>query len=143
MYNLTLAFMNYWLMKTEPDTFSWDDLVRDKTTGWDGVRNFQARSNLKAMKKGDQAFVYHTGDEKSVIGVAKITKEGYPDPKDNEWVAVEIAPVKKLKKPITLAQIKADKRLNNMVLVKASRLSVQPVRPEEFDLIVSLSEAGD
>ena len=132
--------MNYWLLKTEPDTFSWDDLVRDKKTGWDGVRNFQARSHLKAIKKGDLAFVYHTGEEKSVVGIAKITKENYPDPKDNEWVAVEIAPVNKLKNPVTLAQIKADKRFTNMVLVKASRLSVQPVKKEEFDMIVALSE---
>jgi len=132
--------MNYWLMKTEPSTFSWDDLVRDKKTGWDGVRNFQARNNLKAMKKGDQAFVYHSNDDKAIVGIAKITKENYPDPKDNAWIAVEIAPVKKLKNPITLAQIKADKRLANMVLVKASRLSVQPVKAEEFDLIISLSE---
>jgi predicted RNA-binding protein with PUA-like domain len=132
--------MNYWLLKTEPDTFSWDDLVRDKKTGWDGVRNFQARSHLKAMKKGDLAFVYHTGEEKSVVGIAKITRENYPDPKDNEWVAVEIAPVNKLKNPVALAQIKADKRFTNMVLVKASRLSVQPVKKEEFDMIVALSE---
>ncbi len=132
--------MNYWLLKTEPDTFSWDDLVRDKKTGWDGVRNFQARSHLKAIKKGDLAFVYHTGEEKSVVGIAKITKDNYPDPTDNEWVAVEIAPVNKLKNPVTLAQIKADKRFTNMVLVKASRLSVQPVKKEEFDMIVALSE---
>lgn len=132
--------MNYWLLKTEPETFSWDDLARDKKTGWDGVRNFQARSHLKAMKKGDLAFVYHTGDEKAVVGIAKITKENYPDPKDNEWVAVEIAPVNKLKNPVGLAQIKADKRFTSMVLVKASRLSVQPVKKEEFDMIVALSE---
>ena len=132
--------MNYWLLKTEPDTFSWDDLVRDKKTGWDGVRNFQARSHLKAIKKGDLAFVYHTGEEKSVVGIAKITKDNYPDPTDNEWVAVEIAPVNKLKNPVTLAQIKADKRFTNMVLVKASRLSVQPVKKEEFDMILALSE---
>lgn len=132
--------MNYWLLKTEPDTFSWDDLIRDKKAGWDGVRNFQARTHLKNMKKGDEAFVYHTGDEKAVIGIAKVTKEQYPDPTDNDWVAVEIAPVRKLKKPVTLAQIKADKRLTNMVLVKASRLSVQPVKPEEFEMVVSLSE---
>jgi predicted RNA-binding protein with PUA-like domain len=132
--------MNYWLLKTEPDTFSWDDLVRDKKTGWDGVRNFQARSHLKAIKKGDLAFVYHTGEEKSIVGIAKITKDNYPDPTDNEWVAVEIAPVNKLKNPVTLAQIKADKRFTNMVLVKASRLSVQPVKKEEFDMIVALSE---
>lgn len=132
--------MNYWLMKTEPETFSWDDLVRDKKAGWDGVRNFQARTHLKNMKKGDEAFVYHTGDEKSVVGIARITKEHYPDPSDNAWVAVEIVPVRKLKRPVTLAQIKADKRLTNMVLVKASRLSVQPVKPEEFDMVVALSE---
>jgi len=135
--------MNYWLMKTEPSTFSWENLVHDKKTGWDGVRNFQARNNLKAMKKGDLVFIYHSAEEKSIVGIAKVTKENYPDPKDNAWVAVEIAPVKKLKKPLTLAQIKADKRLTNMVLVKASRLSVQPVKAEEFDLIVALSEGND
>ena len=135
--------MNYWLMKTEPDTFSWDDLVRDKKTGWDGVRNFQARNHLKAIKKGDTVFFYHTGDDKAIVGIAKVLKENYPDPKDNEWVAVEIAPVKKLKNPVTLAQIKADKRLANMVLVKASRLSVQPVKAEEYDLIIALSEGND
>lgn len=132
--------MNYWLLKTEPSTFSWDDLVRDKKAVWDGVRNFQARSNLKNIKKGDLAFFYHTGEEKAIVGIGKIIREGYPEPKDNEWVAVDIAPDKKLKKPVTLAQIKADKRLANMVLVKASRLSVQPVRAEEFDLILALSE---
>jgi len=133
--------MNHWLMKTEPGTYSWDDLMRDKKTGWDGVRNFQARNNLKAMKKGDLVFVYHSGDDKAVIGIAKITKENYPDPKDNEWVAVEIAPVKVLKKPVTLAQIKADKRFTNMALVRSSRLSVQPVRPDEFDSVIALSES--
>jgi predicted RNA-binding protein with PUA-like domain len=132
--------MNYWLLKTEPDTFSWNDLERDKKTGWDGVRNFQARSHLKAIKKGDQAFVYHTGEEKAIVGIAKVTRENYPDPADNEWVAIEIAPVSKLKSPVTLAQIKADKRLANMVLVRASRLSVQPVKKEEFDMIIALSE---
>lgn len=132
--------MNYWLLKSEPGTFSWDDLVRDKKTGWDGVRNFQARNNLKAMKKGDMAFFYHSMEDKAVVGIAKITKENYPDPKDNDWVAVEIAPFKKLKKPVTLAQIKGDRRLSDMVLVKSSRLSVQPVKAEEFDLVLSLSE---
>lgn len=132
--------MNYWLMKTEPSTFSWDDLKRDKKTGWDGVRNYQARNNLKAMKKGDLAFIYHSMEDKAVVGIAKITKEFYPDPTDNEWVAVEIAPEKKLKKPVTLAQVKADKRLANMALVRVSRLSVQPVKPEEFDIVMALSE---
>ena len=132
--------MNYWLVKTEPDTFSWDDLVRDKKTVWDGVRNFQARNNLKAMKNGDLTFFYHTGEEKAIVGIGKIIKEGYPEPKDKDWLAVDIAPDRKLKKTVTLAQIKADKRLTNMVLVKASRLSVQPVKAEEFDLILALSE---
>lgn len=132
--------MNYWLVKSEPETYSWDDLVRDKKTTWDGVRNFQARSNLKAMKKGDIVFFYHTGDEKAIVGTASIAKEHYADPKDNEWVVVDISAGKKLKKPVTLAQIKANKRLSDMVLVKASRLSVQPVKQEEFDLVLSLSE---
>lgn len=132
--------MNYWLVKSEPGTFSWDDLVRDKKAVWDGVRNFQARNNLKNMKKGDLAFFYHSNEDKAIIGIGKIIKEGYPEPKDNNWVAVDIAPDKKLKNPVTLAQIKADKRLANMVLVKASRLSVQPVKAEEFDLILALSE---
>lgn len=132
--------MNYWLMKSEPSVYSYDDLVRDKKTGWDGVRNFTARNNLKAMKKGDLVFVYHSMEDKAVIGIAHVVKEAYPDPKDKDWVAVEIAPQKKLKKPITLAQIKADKRLTNMALVKLSRLSVQPVKKEEFDMIIALSE---
>jgi predicted RNA-binding protein with PUA-like domain len=132
--------MNYWLMKTEPSTYSWDDLLKDKKTVWDGVRNFQARNNLKAMKKGDRVFIYHSMEDKAVVGIAKVTKEFFPDPKDNDWASVEIAPEKKLKHPVTLAQVKADKRFANMVLVKASRLSVQPVKPEEFDLIVALSE---
>lgn len=134
--------MSYWLVKTEPDTYSWDDLVRDKKTTWDGVRNFQARSNLKKMKKGDVVLIYHTGDEKAVIGRAKVLKEHYPDPTDKDWAVVDLAPEKKLKKPISLTQIKSDKRFSNMVLVRASRLSVQPVKDEEFDLIISLSEGG-
>ena len=132
--------MNYWLVKSEPGTFSWDDLVRDKKTVWDGVRNFQARNNLKNMKKGDLTFFYHSGEDKAIVGIGKIIKEGYPEPKDHDWVAVDITPDKKLKNPVTLAQIKADKRLVDMVLVKASRLSIQPVKAEEFDLILALSE---
>ena len=132
--------MNYWLMKTEPGTYSWDDLVKDKKTAWDGVRNFQARNNLKTMKKGDTVLIYHSGDDKAVIGTAKILKEGYPDPKEPDWILVDVGSDKKLKKPVTLAQIKSDKRLSNMTLVKASRLSVQPVRKEEFEMIMALSE---
>jgi predicted RNA-binding protein with PUA-like domain len=133
--------MNYWLMKTEPGTYSWDDLEKDKKTTWDGVRNFQARNNLKAMKKGDIAFFYHSGDDKAIVGTAKVSKEFFPDPKDKEWVAVEITVEKKLKKPITLAQVKADKQLSNMALVRSSRLSVQPVRAEEMDLLLKWSES--
>lgn len=132
--------MNYWLVKSEPSVYSWDDLTRDKKIGWDGVRNYSARINLKAMKKGDLAFVYHSMEDKAVVGIARITKEAYPDPKDENWVAVELAPDKKLKKPVTLAQIKADKRLKDMALVRLSRLSVQPVKREEFDLVIALSE---
>lgn len=132
--------MNHWLFKTEPGTYSWDDLVKDKKTVWDGVRNFQARNNLKAMKKGDLAFIYHSGDDKAIVGIAKISKEGYPEPKDNEWIAVDIIPDKKLKNSISLAQIKADKRLTTMTLVRAARLSVQPVTKEEFEIIRGLSE---
>jgi predicted RNA-binding protein with PUA-like domain len=132
--------MNYWLMKSEPSVYSWDDLNRDKKATWDGVRNFQARNNLKAMKKGDLVFIYHSNEGKEIVGIAKITKEGYPDPKDKDWIVVDITPEKKLKSPITLAQVKADKRLANMALVKAMRLSVQPVKSEEWDLVIALSE---
>ena len=132
--------MNYWLVKTEPDSYSWSALVKDKKTVWDGVRNFQARSNLKKMEKGDIVLVYHTGGEKAVVGMAHVSKSAYPDPKDAEWVVVELTPDKPLKKPVTLAQIKSDKRLTDMVLVRASRLSVQPVKPAEFNIITELSE---
>jgi predicted RNA-binding protein with PUA-like domain len=132
--------MQYWLVKTEPETYSWDTLVKEKKGVWDGVRNFQARGNMKTMKKGDLVFVYHTGEEKSIVGLAKVASEPYPEPKDKDWVAVDLTPDKKLKKAISLAQVKADKKLANMVLVRASRLSVQPVKQEEFDYIVELSQ---
>ncbi len=129
--------MNYWLMKTEPGTYSWDDLVKDGKTFWDGVRNYQARNNLKEMKKGDMAFIYHSVNEKRIMGMAEIIKEHYQDPGtgDDRWVAVDIKPLDKFDNPVTLADIKGDKRLSEMVLVKNSRLSVQPVRREEFDII--------
>jgi predicted RNA-binding protein with PUA-like domain len=132
--------MNYWLVKSEPNVYSWDDLVKDKKTMWDGVRNFQARNNLKAMKKGDLAFFYYSNEGKAIVAVTEVCREAFPDPKDANWVAVELKPKTKLKKPIDLATIKADKRLANMVLVNNSRLSVQPVKPEEFDWILALSE---
>jgi len=133
--------MNYWLMKTEPGTYSWDDLVKDKKTTWDGVRNFQARNNLKVMKKGDIVLFYHSGEDKAIIGTAKISKEFFPDPKDKDWIAVEITIERKLKRPITLAEVKAEKQLSNMSLVRSSRLSVQPVRDEEMNLLLKLSDS--
>lgn len=131
--------MNYWLLKTEPGTYSWDDLVRDKKTVWDGVKNFQARNNLKAMRKGDPVFIYHTGDEKAIVGLAKVSREAYPDPKEKEWLVVEIAPDKKLRRPVSLSEVKGDKKLAGMALVKYARLSVQAVKNEEWDRILELT----
>ncbi len=124
----------YWLVKTEPETYSWTDLVRDKRTDWTGVRNYAARIHLKAMRPGDEVFVYHSGDEKSVIGLAKVTKAAFPDKTADEegWVAVELAAGTPLKQPITLAQIKADAALKGMTFVRQSRLSVSPVTAAEF-----------
>lgn len=133
--------MNYWLMKTEPGTYSWEDLERDGSTFWDGVRNYQARNNLQSMKKGDYCLFYHSVKDKCVIGIAEVIREHYPDPStdDARWVAVDIKPVKKIEHPVTLDEIKADETLNQMVLVKNSRLSVQPVKKEEFDRILGMS----
>jgi len=132
--------MNYWLIKSEPSVYSWETFEKEKKAVWDGVRNYAARLNLKAMKKGDLAFFYHSNEGKEIVGVAKITKEFYPDPKDNEWVVVEVAPEHKLKNPVTLAQVKSTKKLAEMALIKLSRLSVQPVKKEEFDLVMAMSE---
>jgi predicted RNA-binding protein with PUA-like domain len=131
--------MNYWLVKTEPETFSWDAFTKDKKTTWDGVRNFQARSNMKSMAKGDVVFFYHTGDEKAIVGLAKVSSDPYPEPKDPDWVVVDLVPDKKLKNSVSLSQIKSEKRLTDMVLVRASRLSVQPVKENEFKIILELS----
>ncbi len=135
--------MNYWLIKSEPNTYSWDDFVALGRDMWDGVRNFKARNNMKAMKVGDQALFYHSISEKSVIGIAEVVKEYYPDPttEDHRWYLVDFVPVKKLKRPVTLQEIKVDERFSEMVLVRQSRLSVQPVKPEEFDMIINLSES--
>src|ERR1700751_6157060 len=131
--------MAYWLMKTEPEEFSWDDQVKRGAKGepWTGVRNFTARGYLKEMKKGDLAFFYHTGDEKQVVGVVEVVREAYGDPTDKEGVfkAVDIKAVKPLKQPVTLAAVKADKRLKDMVLAKQPRLSVQPVTAEEWKIV--------
>ena len=134
--------MNYWLVKSEPGTYSWDDLEKDGKTCWDGVRNFKARNNLKSMKSGDYALFYHSGEQKAVMGVCKIIKEGYPDPSASEgsWLAVDLAPVKKLKNPVTLAEVKSDSQLSNMILARQPRLSVQPVSGEEYNLIISKSK---
>lgn len=132
--------MNYWLVKSEPDVYHFDTLVKDKKAVWDGVRNFAARLHLKAMKKGDLVFFYHSTGEKAIVGISKVTKEWYPEPGEPDWAVVELVPERKLKKPVTLAQVKADKKLSEMKLVKLSRLSVQPVTPEEFDMILAKSE---
>jgi predicted RNA-binding protein with PUA-like domain len=128
--------MNYWLVKQEPSTYSFDDLVKEKKTDWTGVRNYQARNNLRAMKKGDAVFFYHSGDEKQIVGLAEVSREAFPDPGDEAWVAVEIKPKKKFKKFLQLAEIKTSKRLQTMALLKLSRLSVVPVTKEEFEEIL-------
>lgn len=135
--------MNYWLIKSEPGTYSWDDLVKEKRTFWDGVRNFQARNNLKSMKRGDLCLYYHSVNEKSVVGIAKVVKEYYADhtAKEGDWVMVDVVPESSFKRPVTLAEIKSNDLLSNMVLVRNSRLSVQPVRPEEFDIVVGMGNS--
>ena len=134
--------MNYWLVKSEPETYSWSDLLKDGQTAWTGVRNFAARLNLRAMKTGDRVLYYHSGVEKSVVGLARVTREAYADPTatEGDWPAVDLAPVKPLVKPVTLAVIKADKRLQEMKLVKQSRLSVMPVAAEQFTRLLELAE---
>ncbi|HEX2935845.1 MAG TPA: EVE domain-containing protein [Bacteroidales bacterium] len=133
---------NYWLLKTEPETFSWDNLVEQKTSMWDGVRNFQARNNLRKMKIGDKGLFYHSGKNPGIIGIAEIVKEYYPDPtaKEGDWSVVDIKPIRKLERFITLQEIKALSSLQEMVLVKSSRLSVQPVTKEEFETIMKLEK---
>lgn len=134
--------MNYWLVKSEPFKFSFDQLLNDKKTMWDGVRNYQARNNLQAMKKGDLLLFYHSNEGKEVVGIAKVAKEHYPDPTADEgkWVVVDVEPVKKLKKTVGLQQIKEDKMLADIALIRQSRLSVIPLKKEEFDRILELSE---
>lgn len=135
--------MNYWLVKSEPFKYSFDQLLKDKSTVWDGVRNFAARNNLRAMKKGDLVLFYHSNEGKDVVGIAKVLKENYPDPtaKEGDWSVVELGPYKKLKNSVTLEQVKKEKRLKDMALLRLARLSVQPVKKEEFDIILELSEA--
>jgi predicted RNA-binding protein with PUA-like domain len=133
--------MAYWLMKSEPGSYSWDELVRHGGTEWDGVRNPAARLHLKAMKAGDEALFYHSGDEKAAVGIMRITREAAPDPKDANWVSVAVAPVRPLAKPVTLQTMKAEPRLFGLETIRQSRLSVSPVREEEWAVLIEIGEA--
>jgi predicted RNA-binding protein with PUA-like domain len=126
-------------MKSEPESYGWDDLVRDGGTEWDGVRNNAARLHLKSMKKGDEAFFYHSMSDKAVVGIMRVTREAQPDPKNADWVSVRVDPVKPLARPVTLAEIKAEPRLAKMELIRQSRLSVAPVREEEWKIVLELA----
>ena len=133
--------MNYWLLKSEPGTWSWDDQSKVKKEMWDGVRNYQARNNLMKMKKGDLCFFYHSVNEKSIVGIVEIVKESYPDPTDKtgRFVVVDVKAIKKLKNPVTLGKIKQNKKLQNIALVKQSRLSVMPLKKNEWDILITMS----
>ena len=134
--------MNYWLVKSEPSKYSWQQFLNDKKTFWDGVRNYAARNNLREMKKGDEVLFYHSNEGMEIVGVAMVVKEAYQDPttEDKNWVVVDLKPVKTLKRPVTLAEIKTTYSLENMELVKNSRLSVQKVTPDEWKLVMKISE---
>jgi len=134
--------MNYWLIKQEPSKYSWEQFVKDKETYWDGVRNYQARNNLKAMKKGDHLLFYHSVIGKEVVGVAKVTKEAYPDPStdDDRWVVVDLKPVVTLKNAVTLEDIKSHPDLQSIALVKQSRLSVSPLTKKEYKIILAMGD---
>ena len=131
--------MRHWLVKSEPFKYSWAQLLKDKRTFWDGVRNYQARNNLQAMKKGDQVLFYHSNEELAVVGVAVVVKEAYQDPttEDARWVAVDIEPIETLTTPVTLDEMKQEERLHNIALIRQSRLSVMPLNKEEFVLIAA------
>src|SRR5690242_3186428 len=127
-------------MKSEPESYSWGNLVRDKGTEWDGVRNNAARLHLKAMNVGDEAFFYHSMSDKAVVGIMRVTRAAQPDPKDADWVSVRVEPVKALPRPVTLGEIKAEPRLAKMELIRQSRLSVAPVRDEEWEVVLELAK---
>src|SRR5215213_4888637 len=131
--------MARWLMKSEPESYGWDDLVRDKGTEWDGVRNNAARLHLKAMKKGDEAFFYHSMSDKAVVGIMRIARAAQPDPKDADWVSVRVEPVRPLARPVALADIKAEPKLAKMELIRQSRLSVAPVRDDEWRKVLEMA----
>ncbi|MFM8772182.1 MAG: EVE domain-containing protein [Candidatus Kapaibacterium sp.] len=130
--------MNYWLVKSEPEVYSWEQFQKDKRTFWDGVRNYQARNNMQAMEKGDQVIFYHSSDVKAAVGIAEVAKTAYQDPTTDEpaWVVVDLKPVRPLKKPVTLAEIKAMPDMNNVALVRQARLSVLPLTQQEYEMIV-------
>jgi predicted RNA-binding protein with PUA-like domain len=132
--------MAHWLVKSEPDAYSWQQLVKDKETSWDGVRNYAARLHLMNMKKGDEVFYYHSNEGTDIVGIAKVSKEFYQDPTtdDDRWVSIALKPVKAIKKPVSLAEIKANKKLQNMALVRIGRLSVQPVTDEEWGIVLEM-----
>ena len=134
--------MNYWLVKSEPDVYSYEDLVKDGSTFWDGVRNYAARNNLRDMKKGDLVLYYHSQTDRAVVGISKVIKESYQDPTtdDDRWVAVDIAPVEKFDRPVTLKEIKAEDSLQQIALVRQSRLSVMPLEKAAFDKIVGMGK---
>ena len=132
--------MNYWIVKQEPEAYSWDDFVKDGKTDWTGVRNFQARNNLKAMNKGDRVFFYHSVTGKEVVGIAEVSKAAFPDPLDEKWVAVELKAGKALKKTVSLAQVKANLALANIGLLRQSQLSVMPLTKDEYEEILSMSK---
>ena len=135
--------MNHWLVKSEPSVYGWDQFVKDGKTTWDGIRNYAARLHLRAMRKGDEVFFYHSNEGVEIVGIAKVVKEAYRDPttEDEAWVAVDLKPVKKLKNPVSLARIKNEKKLKNMALLRISRLSVQPVKDEEWEMVLELSNS--
>lgn len=134
--------MNYWLVKSEPSVYSWDQLKKDKKTFWNGVRNYAARNNMRNMKKGDEVLYYHSNEGMEIVGIAKVVKEAYQDPttEDKNWVVVDLKPLKKLKHPVTLVSVKKEPKLANMELVKNSRLSVQKVTAEEWKMVMQMSE---
>lgn len=134
--------MNYWLVKSEPSVYSWDDFVKEGQTCWSGIRNYAARLHLRNMKKGDEVFFYHSNEGTEIVGIAKVIKEHYPDPTtdDDRWCAVDLKPLKKIKNPVSLEMIKKDKRLAQMALVRIGRLSTQPVTEKEWEIIMMLAE---
>lgn len=142
---MTKTNSSYWLVKQEPETYSWDDFVKDGKTDWTGVRNFQARNNLRQMQPGDRVLFYHSGKDKAVVGIAEVARAPYADPtaEDPQWVAVDLKPVKKLGAPVPLAAMRYDKRLSQLALIRQSRLSVTPLTENEFEAIVSMGTVSN